>query len=124
VAGLRLQAVGDEIGHAIDKLTNVDVTDRDFALWLDEIAELPELDAYRTGRKGQPLGPGRKYLGAERKREELTRLWTKDAKVAPWAGTAFGILQCSNTYRTWTQNVQAFYTEAATRSAHRQPEGK
>ena len=37
----------------------------------------------------------------ENRRDELTRLWTKDVKVAPWTGTAFGVVQAVNTYRTW-----------------------
>jgi phage/plasmid-like protein (TIGR03299 family) len=103
--GLRLQLAGEAIGEAIGKLTQVDVSDADFALWMDEIDPMPKLITGRTGKAGQPLGPQPAYLSAERRRSERERLWTSDPKVAPWANTAFGILQLDNTYRTWDGKV-------------------
>ena len=35
---------------------------------------------------------------AERKREVLQRLWRRDGRVSPWAGTTHGVLQAVNTY--------------------------
>lgn len=36
---------------------------------------------------------------AERKRDELSQLWTSDERVTPWSGTAYGIWQAVNTHR-------------------------
>jgi phage/plasmid-like protein (TIGR03299 family) len=96
--GIRLQAAGEEIGKAITELCAVDVTERDFALWLDEIQ--PKVTPDPRSSTG-----GAKFTNAEAKRSELTRLWTSDPKVKPWAGTAFGILQAGNTYRNWAGKV-------------------
>jgi phage/plasmid-like protein (TIGR03299 family) len=103
--GVRLHEAGVAIGEAITKLTQVDVSDADFALWMDEIDPMPKLITGRTGKTGQPLGPQPAYLNAERRRNERTRLWTSDPKVAPWANTAFGVLQLDNTLRTWDGKV-------------------
>jgi len=96
--GLRLQAVGEEFGEMITELTKVDVSDKDFRLWLDEIQ--PRVKPDPESSTGGP-----RYTNAEAKRAEYTRLWKKDEKVAPWSGTAFGILQLDNTYRTWEGKV-------------------
>lgn len=96
--GLGLADAGEVIGDAITALTQVDVTDADFALWLDEIQ--PKVTPDPQSSTG-----GAKYTNAKAKRDEYTRLYTEDPKVAPWAGTAFGILQLDNTYRTWNGKV-------------------
>lgn len=41
---------------------------------------------------------------ATTKRDQLESLWTVDERVAPWAGTAFGVLQAYNTYN---QHIKA-----------------
>ncbi len=51
----------------------------------------------RTDQKGQRL-TGRSLTMAENKRDTLNRLYTRDPRVAPWAGTAHGVLQAVNTY--------------------------
>lgn len=96
--GLRLAQTGDEIGQAIRELTEIEVSEADFAAWKDEMVKPVAPDP------SSPTG-GRAYLNTERKREEFTRLWTADAKVKPWAGTAFGVFQLDNTYRTWDGKV-------------------
>jgi len=35
---------------------------------------------------------------AENKREKMAGMWRNDERVAPWAGTAFGVLQLANTF--------------------------
>jgi len=35
---------------------------------------------------------------ADTKRQQLTELYTEDPRVAPWSGTAHGVLQAVNTY--------------------------
>jgi len=96
--GVRLAAVGEEAGKVISDLCKIDVSDADFALWLDEIQ--PKV---KPNPKSSTGGPA--YTNAEAKRAEYERLWKSDPKVAPWAGTGFGVLQADNTYRQWAGKV-------------------
>lgn len=97
--GIQLAATAETIGEAIGSLTGITVSEAEFSAWLDMEVPVPEKDTrYSTG------GPG--YTRAVGKRDELTRLWTSDPKVQPWTGTAFGVLQAANTYRTWSQTVR------------------
>jgi hypothetical protein len=43
---------------------------------------------------------------AQNKREEMTRLWQHDDRVAPWAGTAWGVVQAVNTHAHHIQGVR------------------
>jgi len=45
-----------------------------------------------------PAQPGRSRTMAESKRGDLHRLYTYDQRVAPWNGTAWGVVQAVNTY--------------------------
>ena len=95
--GLVYQAA-DEFSAAAAALQDVTVTSDDFAKWLDEMAPVPAPDPKSsTG--------GARYTNARKVRDRYTDLWTYDPKVKPWAGTAFGVLQLDNTYRTWDRNV-------------------
>ena len=92
--GIQLAVVGESIADSIESLLKIEVSDAEFRRWLDLDTPLPEKnEKFTTG--------GRGYTMAEEKREEKTRLWREDPKVAPWSGTGFGILQLDNTYRTW-----------------------
>lgn len=66
-------------------LIATEVTDKTWAAFLDAHVELPEK-------------PGRGRTLAETKREQLGALYRHDERVAPWAGTAFGVLQAVNTF--------------------------
>ncbi|MCW2784993.1 MAG: hypothetical protein JWP74_1510 [Marmoricola sp.] len=57
------------------------------------------LDAYvpRTDQVGHPLS-GKAPTLADKKRSTLERLYAHDLRVAPWAGTAHGVIQAVNTY--------------------------
>lgn len=96
--GIQLAQVGDAMGEAIKELLNVPVSRKEFGQWLDLTEPL-------TDETGQPKVKNGLTI-AEKKRDELTRLYTLDDKAAPWNGSAFGVLQTSNTFRTWTQKVQ------------------
>lgn len=68
-------------------------TEVDGASWgrfLD--AAVPSVDPI-----GRPL-LGRSLTMAERKRDALERLYRHDPRVAPWRGTAHGVVQAVNTY--------------------------
>lgn len=57
------------------------------------------LDSYvpRTDQQGVSL-TGRALASAEKKRGELASLYHHDLRVAPWSGTAHGVLQAVNTW--------------------------
>lgn len=79
--------IEDSEGFAEDlkELCATTVTNRQFEAFLGEWAPFPS-----------ESGPGR--TRAENKREKLMNLWRNDNRVSPWAGTAFGVLQATNTY--------------------------
>ncbi len=76
----------------VEELTRWAVTDREWARFLEEIAPI-DRDAKTT----------RSETLALKKRDELTNLYRYDGRVKPWAGTAFGVLQATN---TWAHHVQ------------------
>jgi phage/plasmid-like protein (TIGR03299 family) len=95
--GLVYQAA-DEFAAAAADLQSVDVSEKDFTAWLNEMRPIPAADPKSsTG--------GAKYSNAVKYHDTMRALWQYDRKVKPYAGTAFGILQLDNTYRTWTRNV-------------------
>lgn len=53
-----------------------------------------------------PEDDGSKKTRAENKRNEFQELWTNDDRVAPWSGTAWGVLQTVNTYQTHIATVK------------------
>jgi phage/plasmid-like protein (TIGR03299 family) len=84
---------GEDFAASVEELVNVDISEADFAAWMDEIA-----------------GPVPADKGASRtlnlsKRQDYAEL-RSDPKVRPWDGTAFGLVQLDNTYRTWTRTVK------------------
>jgi phage/plasmid-like protein (TIGR03299 family) len=72
-------------------------TDR-FLRWADAFAGMTDEKQSKQGR-GLTM--------AQNKRAQLLTLWRDDARVAPWAGTAFGVLQTAN---TWTHHIQSVKT--------------
>jgi len=87
-----LQEIGAEFTESIETLTNWAVSDADWAKFLDEVCKF-DADAKTT----------RSQTIAQTKRDDLRNLWENDERVNPWKGTAFGVLQATN---TWGQHVQ------------------
>ncbi|UGQ10536.1 DUF932 domain-containing protein [Yinghuangia sp. ASG 101] len=85
--------IADDFTAEVKRLCEATVTNREWAAFLDAHVELPDQ-------------PGRARTIAERKRDTLTRLWTHDIRVAPWKGTAYGVLQAVNTYTHHEQTVR------------------
>lgn len=65
------------------------------------------LDAYvpRTDPHGKPI-TGKALMLTDKKRSTLERLYAHDDRVAPWAGTAHGVIQAVNTFEHWESNVR------------------
>lgn len=101
-----LTSSADEVSQEIARLCEWDITNTQF----DEIMRLSGLDP-RTGKAPESK---RGITIAERKAEEIRALYRNDQRVAPWTGTAFGVLQAFN---TWEHHVKA--TKGDTNRAER-----
>jgi phage/plasmid-like protein (TIGR03299 family) len=85
--------IADDFAAEVTALTQTTVDTRTWQAFLDITVPVPE-------------DKGRARTMAETKRAELHRLWTHDARVAPWTGTAFGVHQAVNTYVHHVQTVR------------------
>lgn len=85
-----VHAAADEFAAEVQVLCEQEVTARQWEAFLAEYA--PLVDDTGTALKGRSL------TLATNKADELRRLWNKDARVSPWKGTAFGVLQAANTH--------------------------
>ena len=81
--------VGD-FAREVAELTAWKVSDEDFMRHLDIMVPLPE-----------DVNAKRGITMAEDKRSEIINLYRHDDRVAPWNGTAFGVMQA---YNTWNQH--------------------
>lgn len=93
-AQLELEFIADEVSEEFDRLCRTKVTGLQFKQFLTE---------YRLDKDGNdPLAAdsedGRARTMAENKQDKLMNMWLNDNRVSPWAGTAFGVLQLTNTY--------------------------
>lgn len=86
-----VHTIADDFAAQVAELAATTVTDWQWARFLD---------AHVT------VGAGRSRTLAERKRDSLDRLWDHDARVAPWRGTAWGVVQAVNTYVHHEQTVR------------------
>lgn len=85
-----VEQAGASFASDVERLTNWTVTDREWELFLNSLCPIdPE------SKRGTTL--------SIRKQAELRNLWFDDPRVQPWAGTAFGVVQATN---TWAHHVQ------------------
>lgn len=96
-----------DFAREVELLCATTVTPRQWAQFLDTYVPL-------TDGRGTPL-EGRSLTMATGKREELEHLWRHDVRVAPWAGTAHGVLAAVN---TWSHHLQT--VRGATRAERNQ----
>lgn len=85
-----VHSIADEFAAEVARLTSAKVSDEQWESIVDMIAPMPKADQNKTSR-GATI--------AEGKRDALWDLWTKDERVSPWTGTAFGAYQAYNTYQ-------------------------
>jgi len=93
-AKLELEFIADEVSEEFNRLCETKVTGLQFKQFLTD---------YRLDKDGNdPLNSdetnGRARTLAENKQDKLMSMWLSDDRVSPWAGTAFGVLQLTNTY--------------------------
>jgi phage/plasmid-like protein (TIGR03299 family) len=87
-------ATTEDIMAEIDTLAHTTVADKMWQRFLDELTK-PSRDSARS--KGMSL----------KKREELEALYASDERVAPWAGTAYGVVAAVNTWQQHFQTVKS-----------------
>jgi len=92
-----LEQSADEFAAEVEALAATTVTDRQWFQWLEEVAP--------TFKDNEKL-TGRSLTIATNKQEALRRLWNHDERVAPWKGTALGVLAAHNTWTTHEQTVR------------------
>ena len=90
--GIIHQVAGDFTAR-VTRLCDMSVSDTQWRTFLDAHAPLPD-------------EPVRSRTLAGRNRYTLTRLWHHDTRVAPWHGTAFGVIQSVNTFTHHEQAVR------------------
>jgi hypothetical protein len=81
----------------VQDLLNTTVTDGQWSKFLNEIQPLSD-------KEGQPK-TGKSLTIAKNKRTAIQNLYENDNRVAPWSGTAWGVVQCRNTYEQQTLNA-------------------
>ena len=87
-----VHTIGDEFQEQVEQLTNTAVSAGDWARFLDTLPLTSPADD-----KGK-LREGRSATMAANARQKVSNLWDYDDRVAPWAGTAYGVVQAINTY--------------------------
>ncbi|MDT5017102.1 MAG: hypothetical protein QOD39_3262 [Mycobacterium sp.] len=88
-----VHTMADEFSAEVERLTSWEVSARQFDGLLDMLVSVP-------------TAPGRSRTLAEQKRDRIRSLYNSDPRSAPWAGTAFGVLQAYNTYDTHYSTVR------------------
>lgn len=86
-----VNTLADDFMQEVAQLCAIPVTDAQWSRFLD--AHVPRHDT-----SGAPL-KGRALTLADKKRDSLQRLYRHDRRVAPWVGTAHGVLAAVNTYQ-------------------------
>lgn len=81
-----VHSIADDFAAEVAALTSIDVSPAQWRKFVEASAEIT------------PDTKGRSLTMAENKRASLSRLWNHDARVSPWAGTAWGVVQAVNTY--------------------------
>lgn len=102
-----MDTVSEEFEAGIRQLIATDVSDKQWADFLSAYAPIKPADeeaAASNDKTNAVKGAKSRITRAETVREDLTKLWKHDLRVAPWTGTAWGVLQSANTlnqhYRT------------------------
>lgn len=104
-----VHTVADDFAAQVAELTATTVTDRQWAQFLDAHLRKPGTQTARSRSLAQT------------KREALRRLWDHDARVTPWRGTAWGVVQAVNTFTHHEQTVRGM--DRAERNMLRAVEG-
>ena len=86
-----VHTLADDFTTEVAQLCATTVTPAEWAAFLDD--HVPRVDV----KTYAPL-QGRSLTMADTKRDALAALYAHDQRVAPWAGTAMGVIKAVNTY--------------------------
>lgn len=84
----------EDLMTEIHQLADTSVSERLWAQFLDTVAKV------------DPAAKGRGATLALNKRDALETLWKSDPRVAPWSGTAYGVVAAMNTFDQHIANVR------------------
>ena len=93
-----VHSIGDDFAAQVEQLTNIDVSSLAFDRFLDAL--VPTADAKGTAKTGRGL------TLAQNKQAKLRDMYENDNRVAPWAGTAWGVVQLVNTFEHHASTVK------------------
>lgn len=93
-----IHTITDDFAEEVAKLTSVKVSPGDWQKFLDDLAPLTNEDGTAKEGRGATM--------AQNKHDEMNRLWNHDERVAPWKGTAWGVVQAVNTHTHHIQTVR------------------
>jgi phage/plasmid-like protein (TIGR03299 family) len=97
--GIMFREGEDAFAADVAALCDSTVTDSQWERFLLSLA--PEKDP-KTGKEKT----GAAKTKAENKRAAIDNLWRNDTRVAPWAGSAWGVVQAVNTYTHHLETVR------------------
>lgn len=100
-----LQQTADAFSATQQRLVEVDVTNREWQSFIDSHFPIPEQRSLGFTKAGKPRQDTAHNNGIAR-HELLTELWTQDARVSPWRGTAWGAVMAADTYEQHHQIVR------------------
>lgn len=95
----------EEMTAFIEKLSEWEVSDKQYRTLMNQLNPVPEV-VLGTGDKQGQITNQRSITLANNKRKEITSLYVKDERVAPWRGTALGVLQAFNTYEQHERGIK------------------
>jgi phage/plasmid-like protein (TIGR03299 family) len=81
----------------IAALSEYEVSNQQFERFIAQLVPMPEIKDKDINKRDYST---RNATIAAQKREKLNQLYRADGRVAPWQGTALGVLQLINTYNT------------------------
>lgn len=81
-----LHGIEETFAAQVEELTNTTVTDRQWNAFLDSLVPSKPTDSKRS------------LTMATNKREAISLMYDHDTRVAPWRGTAWGVVQAVNTF--------------------------
>jgi phage/plasmid-like protein (TIGR03299 family) len=84
-----IHTIAEDYAAECAALCRIDVSDKAWSAFLDAHTPLEVKGVEKVGRS---------RTVALNERERLTQMWRTDERVAPWKGTAWGVLQAVNTY--------------------------
>jgi phage/plasmid-like protein (TIGR03299 family) len=92
-----LEQNAEAFAAEIATLCELKVTEQQFQTFMSKLVPLPEKKDLDLNKRDYST---RTATIAANKREALNTLYRLDGRVAPWKGTAFGVLQMVNTHTT------------------------